>query len=108
MGDFVEALAQVPALNGLQVFPIWIPEAPALLIIKDKGVFVSPPRRSQGQGFSIQFSAVHSRQIYQRSIGCRHRSPSDFSVENLMAHKPLHRYGFGCLPCREPNHTLHT
>lgn len=108
MGNLPKPFAQMPALDGLKAFSVRIPETTALLVIENKGIFIGPPRGCQGQGFSVQFSAVHSRQVRQRSVGCRHRRTADFRVENLVTHKLLHRHGLGRLPCRESNHAIHT
>ena len=45
-----------------------VPECFGLLVIKHEGPFVSPSRRCDREPFPVNFAAVHSRQIDQRSV----------------------------------------
>ncbi|SCY58617.1 hypothetical protein SAMN05216233_112123 [Desulfoluna spongiiphila] len=91
MGYFLERFAQVVPLDGLKPLFFGVPEAAALLVIENEGVPVRPARGSQCQGFAVHVSAVHSRQVYQRSVGRGNRCPGQCRVEDLVTGQDIHR-----------------
>ena len=76
---------EIHALNTQKSVFIRIPQGSGFTVVKNKCPFVGPARWNQGQGAAVDFAAVHSRQVNQRSVSCRYRLISDTAVGNFMA-----------------------
>lgn len=72
------------ALNALQALFIWIPEGVGLFVVEHKGVVVGPSGRSKGQNPVVDFAAVHSRQVGQRSVPHDNRGVADDGIGDFM------------------------
>ena len=55
-------------LDTHEPFSVRIPEGTGLLVIEDKCIVVCPAGRGDGQNASVNFTAIHGREIRQRSV----------------------------------------
>lgn len=104
-GEFIKPALKILPLYTHQPFLIGIPKCSALLIIKNKRVFIGPPRGGQRQCFSVQGTAVHSRKVYQRSVGCGNGSVIEVSIGHLMFFQSFYGIGLRCISFRYPYHS---
>ena len=93
----------IDSLDAHQTFLIGVPKRVGLSVVKNKSSVISPSRRNQGQGFPVNFTAVHSRQVHQRSVGRRNFFIADAAVGNLMPPEPFHRISVGFLAIGNPD-----
>jgi len=56
------------SLDAHQTVPLRIPERAGFLIIEHERPLVGPSRGGQGEYLAVDFAAVHSRQVNQRSV----------------------------------------
>ena len=75
---------EVNALDTHQSFFVWVPQRVGLPVVENKSSLIGPSGRDQSQGLAVNFAAVHSRQIHQRSVGGRNLFIPDAAVGNLM------------------------
>ena len=88
--DQRQDLVEVLAGDAVEPVAVRVPHAHRFPVIENEGVLVGPPRGGQGQFPAVQRAAVHSRQVNQRSVGCRYRLISDTAVGNLMTIESRH------------------
>ena len=101
--QFWQPSFEIDALDAHQTFFVGVPERVGLSVVENKSSFIGPSRRNQGKGFSVNFTAVHSRQVHQRSVGGRNLFISDTAVGDLMPPQPWDRIGTGFLSIRYPD-----
>ncbi len=101
--QFWQPSFEIDALDAHQTFFVGVPERVGLSVVENKSSFIGPSRRNQGQGFSVNFTAVHSRQVHQRSVGGRNFFISDAAVGDLMPPELFHRIGIGLLAVGYPD-----
>ena len=82
--QFRQPSFEINSLYAHQAFFVGVPERVGLSVVENKSSFIGPSRRNQGQGFPVNFTAVHSRQVHQRSVGGCNLFISDAAVGNLM------------------------
>ena len=88
---------EIDALDTHQTFLVWVPQRIGLSVVENKSSLIGPSGRNQGQGFAVNFAAVHSRQVHQRSVCGRNLFAPDAAVGNLMPMQPGDRIGIGFL-----------
>ncbi len=93
----------IDSLDAHQTFLIGVPERVGLSIVENKSSVIGPSRRNQGKGFPINFTAVHSRQVHQRSVGSHNLLIADATVGDLMPPEPFHRIRVGFLAIGDPD-----
>ena len=101
--QFWQPSFEIDSLDAHQAFLIWVPERVGLPVVENKSSFIGPSRRNQGQGFPINLTAVHSRQVHQRSVGGHNLPITDAAVGDLMPPEPFHRIGIGFLAIGYPD-----
>jgi len=79
---------EINALDAHQTFCVRVPQRARLPVVKNKGSLIGPSGRNQSQGFAVNFAAVHSRQIHQRSVSGRNWFIPEAAVGNLMPIQP--------------------
>ena len=88
-GDVVRRQLRQPSfkihsLDAHQAFCVRVPQRAGLPVVENKSSLIGPSGRDQSQGLAVNFAAVHSRQIHQRSVGGRNLFIPDAAVGNLM------------------------
>ena len=101
--QFRQPAFEINPLDAHQTFFVWVPQRVGLSVVENKSPPIGPSGRNQGQGFSVNFAAVHSRQVHQRSVGGRNLFISDTAVGDLMPPQPWDRIGTGFLSIRYPD-----
>ena len=82
--QFWKPSLKINALDAHQAFCVRVPQRAGLPVVENKSSLIGPSGRNQGQGFAVDFAAVHSRQIHQRSVSGRNLFIPDAAVGNLM------------------------
>ena len=83
-GELGQPSFEVDALDPHQPVLIGIPQRVGFPVIEHKRSLVSPAGRYQRQRPAVDFAAVHSRQINQRSVGGRNRLISKMTVGDFV------------------------
>jgi hypothetical protein len=96
-GQFRKPPFEINALNAHQPFCIRVPERIGLSVVENKSSLIGPSGGNQGQRPVVDFAAVHSRQVHQRSVCSRNFFVPDAAVGDLMPVKPWDRIGMGFL-----------
>ena len=84
-GDPWKLSLEKPSLNPLQIRVIRKPKGVRLPIHKDEGLPIGPPACFQGQDQVLDFSAVHSRHIHERSVGHSYGLACQLDIGHLVA-----------------------
>jgi len=94
---------EIHSLDAHQPFFVRVPERVGLPVVENKGSVIGPSRGNQGKGFPVNFTAVHSRQVNQGSVGSRDWLIANAAVGDLMPPEPFHRIRVGFLAIRDPD-----
>lgn len=94
--DFRKPPFEIHSLYSHEPFFVGIPKRSGLFIVQHEGVFIRPSRGGKGEFPAVNFAAVHSHQVRQRSVPGSNRFFTQAGVGNLM--KLEFRNGIGaCL-----------
>ena len=93
--DFRQPTVEVDPLNAFQTSFIRVPESPSLPIDQNEGSLVGPSRRGDRKDLAIDFAAVHSRQVHQRSVGGEDSPGSQKGIGGFVVAQLLHCIAMG-------------
>ena len=82
--QFRQPPSEIMALNAFQALFIRIPEGVGLFVVEHEGIVIGPSGRGQSQDPAVDFAAVHSRQVGQRSVAHGNRGVADDGIGDFV------------------------